>query len=133
MKLRTLLHILRIEGLTPFTGCAVLIGFAVTLWETGFYEAEWSLFLIAAFAAFLVHVDAHIWNDIMDLDIDRREKSRETGRDRPLVAGWATVGGLQNDVIDPHDPRGDPYRIPYRLQDMDAAPVSPWIFFRLRV
>ena len=92
MKLRTLLHILRIEGLTPFTGCAVLIGFAVTLWETGLYEAEWSLFLIAAFAAFLVHVDAHIWNDIMDLDIDRREKSRETGRDRPLVAGWATVG-----------------------------------------
>jgi len=27
----------------------------------------------------------------MDLEIDRREKSRETGRDRPLVLGWATV------------------------------------------
>jgi 1,4-dihydroxy-2-naphthoate octaprenyltransferase len=92
MKVRTLLHILRIEGLTPFTGCAVLIGIAVTLWETGSFEAEWDLFLIAAFAAVLVHVDAHIWNDIMDLDIDRREKSRETGRDRPLVYGWATVG-----------------------------------------
>ena len=36
-------------------------------------------------------MDAHIWNDIMDLEIDRREKSRETGRDRPLVYGWATV------------------------------------------
>lgn len=91
MKLRTLLHILRIEGLTPFTGCAVLIGVAVTLWETGSFEAEWDLFLIAAFAAFLVHVDAHIWNDIMDINIDRYEKSRETGRDRPLVYGWATV------------------------------------------
>jgi len=48
-------------------------------------------FLIAAFAAFLVHIDAHIWNDVMDLEIDRQEKSRETGRDRPLVYGWATV------------------------------------------
>jgi hypothetical protein len=28
----------------------------------------------------------------MDLEVDRREKSRETGRDRPLVSGWATVG-----------------------------------------
>jgi 1,4-dihydroxy-2-naphthoate octaprenyltransferase len=28
----------------------------------------------------------------MDLDIDRHEKSKETGRDRPLVFGWATVG-----------------------------------------
>jgi 1,4-dihydroxy-2-naphthoate octaprenyltransferase len=37
-------------------------------------------------------MDAHIWNDIMDLAIDRQEKSRETGRDRPLVFGWATVG-----------------------------------------
>jgi 4-hydroxybenzoate polyprenyltransferase len=91
MKLRTLFHILRIEGLTPFTGCAVLIGFAVTLWETGFWEAEWGLFLVAAFAAFLVHVDAHIWNDITDLEIDRYEKSKETGRDRPLVYGWATI------------------------------------------
>ncbi len=27
----------------------------------------------------------------MDLEIDRKEKSRETGRDRPLVYGWATV------------------------------------------
>ncbi len=27
----------------------------------------------------------------MDRDIDRHEKSRETGRDRPLVFGWATV------------------------------------------
>ncbi len=42
-------------------------------------------------AALLVHVDSHIWNDIMDLEIDRKEKSRETGRDRPLVYGWATV------------------------------------------
>jgi 4-hydroxybenzoate polyprenyltransferase len=91
MKLRTLLHILRIEGLTPFSGCAVLLGFAVTLWETGFRAAEWGLFLIAAFAAFLIHVDAHIWNDITDLEIDRQEKSRETGRDRPLVCGWATI------------------------------------------
>jgi 4-hydroxybenzoate polyprenyltransferase len=91
MKPKTLLHILRVEGLTPFTGCAVLIGFAVTLWETGSGEAEWSLFLVATLAAFLVHIDAHIWNDITDLEIDRREKSRETGRDRPLVYGWATI------------------------------------------
>lgn len=27
----------------------------------------------------------------MDLEIDRHEKSKETGRDRPLVYGWATV------------------------------------------
>ncbi len=27
----------------------------------------------------------------MDLEVDRREKSAETGRDRPLVYGWATV------------------------------------------
>lgn len=92
MDPRTLRHILRIEGLIPFTGCAVLIGFVVTLWETGFASAEWGLFTVAVVAASLVHIDAHIWNDIMDFDIDWREKSSETGRDRPLVNGWATVG-----------------------------------------
>jgi 1,4-dihydroxy-2-naphthoate octaprenyltransferase len=91
-SLRTFLHILRIEGLIPFTGCAILLGFVVTLWEVGFRGADWGLFLIAVAAAVLVHIDAHIWNDIMDLEVDRREKSRETGRDRPLVLGWATVG-----------------------------------------
>ena len=91
MDLRTLRHILRIEGLVPFTGCAVMLGFVVTLWEVGFSAAQWGLFIIALVAAFLVHIDAHIWNDIMDLEIDRQEKSRETGRDRPLLNGWATV------------------------------------------
>lgn len=92
MNPRTLRRILRIEGFIPFTGCAFLIGFVVTLSETGFKAADWGLFTIAVVAAFLIHIDAHIWNDIMDLEIDRREKSRETGRDRPLVFGWATVG-----------------------------------------
>jgi 4-hydroxybenzoate polyprenyltransferase len=91
LNLRTLWHILRIEGLIPFTGSAILIGFVVTLWEVGFSTADWGLFGIAVLAAVLVHIDAHIWNDIMDLEIDRGEKSRETGRDRPLVFGWATV------------------------------------------
>jgi 1,4-dihydroxy-2-naphthoate octaprenyltransferase len=85
-------RILRIEGLIPFTGCAILLGFAVTVWETGFSAANWFLFVIAAVIALLIHMDAHIWNDIMDLAIDRQEKSGETGRDRPLVFGWATVG-----------------------------------------
>ncbi|MFA5295533.1 MAG: prenyltransferase [Methanoregulaceae archaeon] len=91
MNPRTLWHVLRIEGLIPFTGSAILIGSVVTLWEVGFAAADWSLFGIAGVAAVLVHIDAHIWNDIMDLEIDRGEKSRETGRDRPLVFGWATV------------------------------------------
>ena len=59
--------------------------------KSGFSGADWRLFTIAAVATLLVHIDAHIWNDIMDLEIDRHEKSRETGRDRPLVFGWATV------------------------------------------
>ncbi len=91
MDLRTLRHILRIEGLIPFTGCAVLLGFVVSLWETGFLGAEWCLFAIAVVATLLVHIDAHVWNDIMDFEIDCREKSSETGRDRPLVNGWATI------------------------------------------
>ncbi len=91
MKPRTLRHILRIEGLIPFTGSAILIGFVVTLWEVGVTTADWSLFLVAVIAAFLAHIDAHIWNDVMDLEVDRREKSKETGRDRPLVNGWATI------------------------------------------
>jgi len=91
MDSRALPRILRIEGLLPFTICAILIGFVVTLWEAGFNAADWSLFLIAAVTAVLIHIDGHLWNDIMDLEIDRREKSRETGRDRPLVYGWATV------------------------------------------
>jgi 4-hydroxybenzoate polyprenyltransferase len=90
--LRTVSRILRIEGLLPFTGCAILLGLVVTLWEVGLRGADWSLFFIAVTAAVLVHVDAHLWNDIMDLEVDRREKSTETGRDRPLVLGWATVG-----------------------------------------
>jgi len=91
IDLRTLPRILRIEGLIPFTICAILLGFVVILWEVGFSGADWSLFVIAGVAALLIHIDGHIWNDIMDLEIDRREKSRETGRDRPLVYGWATV------------------------------------------
>jgi 4-hydroxybenzoate polyprenyltransferase len=91
MHPRTVLRILRIEGLIPFTGCALLLGFVVTLWETGFGGADWRLFVVAAVGAFLIHADAHIWNDIMDLEIDRQEKSQETGRDRPLVFSWATV------------------------------------------
>ena len=47
--------------------------------------------MIAAVTAILIHVDGHLWNDIMDLETDRHEKSRETGRDRPLLLGWATV------------------------------------------
>jgi 1,4-dihydroxy-2-naphthoate octaprenyltransferase len=62
------------------------------LWEVGLSGANWSLFVIAAVGSLLVHIDAHLWNDIMDLEVDRHEKSRETGRDRPLVYGWATVG-----------------------------------------
>ena len=89
---RTFPRILRIEGLIPFTWCAILLGFVVTLWEVGFSGADWSLFVLAVVAALLIHIDAHLWNDIMDLEIDRHEKSRETGRDRPLVYGWATVG-----------------------------------------
>jgi 4-hydroxybenzoate polyprenyltransferase len=88
---RTIPRILRIEGLIPFTLCAILLGFVVTLWEVGFSGANWSLFVIAGVAALLIHIDGHIWNDIMDLEIDRREKSKETSRDRPLVYGWATV------------------------------------------
>lgn len=90
--LRTFWRILRIEGLIPFTGCAILIGFVVTLWEVGFQGANWELFVLAVVAALLVHIDAHIWNDIMDVEVDRHEKSEETRRNRPLVCGWATVG-----------------------------------------
>ena len=89
---RTLPRILRLEGLIPFTGCAILLGGVVTLWEAGFSGADWTLFVIAGVAALLVHIDSHIWNDIMDQEIDRHEKSKETRRDRPLVYGWATVG-----------------------------------------
>ncbi len=92
MNPRTLVRIMRIEGLIPFTGSAILIGFVVTLWEVGLGGARWDLFVIAAIAALLIHMDAHIWNDIMDVELDRGEKSLETGRDRPLVFGWATVG-----------------------------------------
>lgn len=92
MDPRTFRRVLRIEGLIPFTGCAIVIGFVVTLWEAGFFGADWILFVIAAMIALLIHIDGHIWNDIMDLEIDRQEKSRETGRDRPLVFGWATMG-----------------------------------------
>jgi 4-hydroxybenzoate polyprenyltransferase len=88
---RTIPRILRIEGLIPFTLCAILLGFVVTLWEVGFSGANWSLFVIAGVISLLIHIDGHIWNDIMDLEIDRREKSKETRRDRPLVYGWATV------------------------------------------
>ncbi len=88
---RILWRILRLEGLIPFTGCAVLIGFVICLWEMGIQRVEWNLFAVAMVAAALVHVDAHIWNDITDIEIDRREKSRHTGRDRPLVFGWATI------------------------------------------
>ncbi|KQC04750.1 MAG: hypothetical protein APR53_02770 [Methanoculleus sp. SDB] len=90
--LRTFWRILRIEGLIPFTGCAILIGFVVTLLEAGFPGADWRLFVVAVIAALLVHIDAHLWNDIMDVEVDRHEKSKETKRDRPLVYGWATVG-----------------------------------------
>jgi len=90
MDLRTLIRVLRIEGLIPFTLCAILLGFAVVF--SGPATADWSLFVIAAVAALLIHIDGHIWNDILDREIDRREKSRETGRNRPLILGWATVG-----------------------------------------
>jgi 1,4-dihydroxy-2-naphthoate octaprenyltransferase len=63
----------------------------VTIREAGFSGADWGLFALAALAALLIHVDGHLWNDIMDLETDRHEKSKETGRDRPLVFGWATV------------------------------------------
>jgi len=90
-RLHKIGRILRIEGLLPFTGCAILLGFVVTLWEVGFSGADWGLFAISVVAALLIHIDAHLWNDIMDLEVDRNEKSAETGRDRPLVFGWASV------------------------------------------
>lgn len=91
LNLRILRYVVRPEGFLPFTGAAILIGFTVTLWEVGIHGAEWGLFVIAFIAASLVHIDAHIWNDCMDIEVDRLEKSAETGRERPLVSGWATV------------------------------------------
>jgi len=44
--IRTFWWILRIAGLIPFTGCAILIGFVVNFWEAGFSAAEWRLFVI---------------------------------------------------------------------------------------
>ena len=79
---RTLPRILRIEGLIPFTISAILLGFAVTWREVGFSGADWRLFTIAWW------FHAHIWNDIMDLEIDRHEKSRKPAR---ATHGWATV------------------------------------------
>jgi 1,4-dihydroxy-2-naphthoate octaprenyltransferase len=61
------------------------------MWEAGFSGADWGLFIISAATAFLIHADAHLWNDIMDRETDRHEKSKETGRNRPLVLGWATL------------------------------------------
>jgi 1,4-dihydroxy-2-naphthoate octaprenyltransferase len=63
----------------------------VAVREAGFSGADWGLFAIAAITALLIHVDGHLWNDIMDQKTDRREKGKETGRDRPLLLGWATV------------------------------------------
>jgi 1,4-dihydroxy-2-naphthoate octaprenyltransferase len=94
--LRTFSRILRIEGLIPFTGCAIVLGLVVALWEVGVAGIDWGLFVMAGVAALLIHIDAHIWNDITDLEVDRQEKSTETGRDRPLVYGWATVGEYKN-------------------------------------
>jgi len=90
MDPRAIPRILRIEGLLPFTGSALLLGSVIAFREAG-ASADWGLFVLAAAAALLIHVDGHLWNDIMDLDTDRREKSRETGRPRPLLLGWATV------------------------------------------
>lgn len=96
IQLRTFGRILRIEGLIPFTGCAIALGVVVALWEVGVAGIDWELCVMAAVAALLIHIDAHIWNDITDLEVDRHEKSTETGRDRPLVYGWATVGEYKN-------------------------------------
>lgn len=96
VTLRTFWRILRIEGLIPFTGCAIVIGLVVALWEVGLSGIDWGLFVMTVVAALFIHLDAHIWNDITDLEVDRHEKSRETGRDRPLVSGWATVGDYKN-------------------------------------
>ncbi len=63
----------------------------MTVREAGYSGADWGLFIISALTALLIHGDGHLWNDIMDLETDRREKSKETGRDRPLLLGWATV------------------------------------------
>ncbi len=63
----------------------------MTVREAGLSGADWGQFLIAAATALLIHVDGHLWNDIMDQETDRHEKSRETGRPRPLLLGWATA------------------------------------------
>ena len=131
MDPRTLRHVLRIEGLIPFTGCAILIGFVVTLWETGFAAADWTLFVIAVIAALLVHIDAHIWNDIMDFDIDRQEKSRETGRDRPLVFGWATVRDYHRMSAVVTVLVGDTRGVPDDLPDIYSVTVSYSVSFSI--
>ncbi|WFN34548.1 hypothetical protein L1S32_00045 [Methanogenium sp. S4BF] len=88
--LRTFRHVLRIGGLIPFTGCAILIGFVVTLWEVGFSGADCHLFVLVVVAVILIHIDAHLWNDIIEAETDRYEKSKETKCERPLICGWAT-------------------------------------------
>ncbi len=125
MDTRALPRILRIEGLIPFTLCAILIGFVVSLWEAGFKAADWSLFFIAAVTAVLIHIDGHLWNDIMDIEIDRREKSRETGRDRPLVYGWATVREYRTISAIRHRCDYRPCCIHHDLQGVHSAPDNP--------
>jgi 1,4-dihydroxy-2-naphthoate octaprenyltransferase len=56
-----------------------------------FAGADWGLFVVSALAALLIHIDAHLWNDILDIEVDRYEKSQETGRARPLLQGWASI------------------------------------------
>jgi hypothetical protein len=115
-RLRTLVHILRIEGLLPFTGAAILLGFVVSLWEVGFQAADWGLFCIAVFAAVLVHIDAHLWNDILDLEVDRREIGRR-------IAGWALVSATVGLILRIIEDRSK--RVGALWRPFSAAPRSP--------
>jgi hypothetical protein len=84
----------------------------VALWEVGFQGADWRLFALAVVAALLAHIDAHIWNDLMDVEVDRHEKSREK---KAKQAPRSRVGHgrrLQEDLCNYHVPGGGPCRVP---------------------
>lgn len=73
-----------------WSGCAILMGIAVSVYELGAGSVNWGLVVLAGTGVVVLQYVAHPVNDILDYSVDARANIAGTGRHKVLHTGLAT-------------------------------------------
>lgn len=94
MRLKTLYHLGNWGPLMSWSGSAILLGIAASVYEVGSGSINWGLVILAGIGVVILQYVAHPVNDILDYTVDSRANIKGTGRHKVLHTGLATKNEL---------------------------------------